>query len=434
MEYRISDLNVYGNLPEYGIAEDVLGAFAKAGPGMDMERLAAKKLNKGISEILAIADQHRFKGNLWQVFVTWLLVRDENPFSLSWECRRGEEGTLTQFALKDFEMLRTFFFHDFSETEQAFGIKGFSLMADYRGTREFKDTNTTQIGALVSDLAVRLAETGDSEEFCWEVASFYRNHGVGTLGLNKAFQLVAGKGDQEIAFSPVSEFDPVRLTNLWGYEIQKRQLIDNTEAFLKGRPANNVLLYGDSGTGKSTSVKAILNEYHQRGLRMIAVYKHQLQSLPYMIDLLKNRNYSFIIYMDDLSFEDFEIEYKYLKAIIEGGLEPKPENVLIYATSNRRHLIKEIWSDRSDMNDYEVHRSDTMQEKLSLADRFGLTINFSKPLQKEYFEIVLYLAKKNGIALSDEQLLEEARAWGVLHGGLSGRVAQQYINSVLGRS
>ena len=160
-----------------------------------------------------------------------------------------------------------------------------------------------------------------------------------------------------------------------GYEIAKKKLIDNTEAFLNNKPANNCLLFGDAGTGKSSSIKAILNQYYDRGLRIIEVYKHQFQDLNDVIAQIKNRQYKFIIYMDDLSFEDFEIEYKYLKAVIEGGLERKPDNILIYATSNRRHLVRERFSDKEDRND-DLHTNDTVQEKLSLVSRFGVTIYF----------------------------------------------------------
>lgn len=154
-----------------------------------------------------------------------------------------------------------------------------------------------------------------------------------------------------------------------------------------------------------------------------------------MIARIKNRNYKFVIYMDDLSFEEFEIEYKFLKAVIEGGVETKPDNVLIYATSNRRHLIKETWNDRSDVEvDNGMHRSDTMEEKLSLVNRFGVTINFSKPSQKEYFNIVLELAHRQGIHMPDEELRAEANKWELSHGGISGRTAQQFVNYLDGQS
>jgi predicted AAA+ superfamily ATPase len=276
-----------------------------------------------------------------------------------------------------------------------------------------------------------LAQAADVDTFFDAVTSFYRDYGVGMFGLNKAFRIVT-TGD-ELKFVPINNLEKVVLSDLAGYEIQKKKLIDNTEAFVHGRAANNCLLYGDAGTGKSTSIKAILNQYYDQGLRMIEIYKHQFKYLSAIISHVKNRNYRFVIYMDDLSFEEFEIEYKYLKAVIEGGMETKPDNILIYATSNRRHLIRETWSDRSDMDD-ELHRSDTVQEKLSLVHRFGITINFSRPSQKEYFQIVINLAKKYPqITLSEKELCAEANKWELSHGGISGRTAQQFVNYLAGQ-
>ena len=194
------------------------------------------------------------------------------------------------------------------------------------------------------------------------------------------------------------------------------------------------MLYGDAGTGKSTSIKAILNMYYSRGLRMIEVYKHDMKYLSRIISEVKNRNYKFIIYMDDLSFEEDESEYKYLKALIEGGLETRPDNVLIYATSNRRHLIKETWNERVNTSGGDqMYHSDTVREKLSLVDRFGVTIGYYKPSMKEYFEIVKTLARKYPeITLSDEQLEHEANVWVRTHGAQSGRTAEQLIYHLLG--
>ncbi|MBR1853025.1 MAG: ATP-binding protein, partial [Lachnospiraceae bacterium] len=204
------------------------------------------------------------------------------------------------------------------------------------------------------------------------------------------------------------------------------------EAFVSGRKANNCLLFGDAGTGKSSCIKAIANAYYDRGLRVIEIYKHQFQDLNDVIAQIKNRNYKFIIYMDDLSFEDFEIEYKYLKAVIEGGLEKKPENVLIYATSNRRHLIRENYNDREEIRE-DMHTGDTVQEKLSLVSRFGVTIYFGAPTKKEFQQIVRELAKREGIVMPEEELLLEANKWELAHGGLSGRTAQQFIDYLLGK-
>ena len=203
--------------------------------------------------------------------------------------------------------------------------------------------------------------------------------------------------------------------------------------FLAGKRANNVLLYGDAGTGKSTSVKALINEYFDRGLRMIEIYKHQFQDLSAILAQIKNRNYRFIIFIDDLSFEENEVEYKFLKAVIEGGVETRPDNVLIYATSNRRHLIRETWNDRTDMEHHgDIHRSDTVEEKLSLASRFGVAINYNAPTQKEYQEIVRTLAARQGITMDDKQLMAMANTWEVRHSGFSGRTAQQFVHYLEG--
>ncbi len=262
------------------------------------------------------------------------------------------------------------------------------------------------------------------------VTEFYKEYGVGKFGLHKAFRIE--HTEEGVQICPILNIAHVKLSDLVGYEIPKKKLTENTEAFVEGRKANNCLLFGDAGTGKSSSIKAIANAYYEKGLRIIEVYKHQFQDLNEVIAQIKNRNYKFIIYMDDLSFEDFEIEYKYLKAVIEGGLEKKPDNVLIYATSNRRHLVRERFSDKEDRND-DLHTNDTVQEKLSLVARFGVTIYFGSPDKKQFQEIVKALAKRGGITMPEEELLLEANKWELAHGGLSGRCAQQFIDYLAGK-
>lgn len=288
------------------------------------------------------------------------------------------------------------------------------------------------VSEKVRALSEKLENTKNEDEFFNIITGFYKDYGIGMFGLNKAFRIKSDEGGN-ISFIPINNMDKVVLSDLIGYEIQKKKLVDNTRAFVEGRKANNCLLFGDSGTGKSTSIKAIVNEFYGDGLRMIEIYKHQFKDLSNLIATIKNRNYKFIIYMDDLSFEEFEIEYKFLKAVIEGGVETKPDNILIYATSNRRHLIKENWSDRDDVQvDNGMHKSDTMQEKLSLVNRFGVTINYSKPSQKEYFDMVIELAHRLDIRMSDEELKNQANAWELSHGGISGRTASQFINYISG--
>ena len=289
---------------------------------------------------------------------------------------------------------------------------------------------STRIRDRICELAGQLAGTASAAEMKSVLTEFYSAYGVGRLGLHKAFRVEHPEAGVQIM--PIRNISHVQLDDLIGYEIPKKKLIENTEAFVAGRKANNCLLFGDAGTGKSTSIKAIANEYYDRGLRIIELYKHQFHDLNDVVAQIKNRNYKFIIYMDDLSFEEFETEYKYLKAVIEGGLEKKPDNVLIYATSNRRHLIRENFSDKEGRRD-QMHSSDTVQEKLSLVYRFGVTIFFCGPDKKQFEEIVRGLAVRYGVVMEEEKLLAEAGKWELSHGGLSGRTAQQFIDYLRGR-
>ena len=312
-------------------------------------------------------------------------------------------------------------------------LTAFTQISNYHAIEKKELMYNKNVSEKVQALSSRMEQARDVEGFFTAVTEFYRDYGVGMFGLNKAFR-IQDRTDSKLVFLPINNMDKVMLSDLVGYEIQKKKLVDNTRAFVEGKKANNVLLFGDSGTGKSTSIKAIVNEFYDQGLRMIEIYKHQFKDLSNVIAAVKNRNYKFIIYMDDLSFEEFEIEYKFLKAVIEGGVETKPDNILIYATSNRRHLIRETWSDRNDVQQDEgMHRSDTMQEKLSLVNRFGVTINYSKPSQKEYFDIVIHLAAKSGIKMSEDELKAEANKWELSHGGISGRTAQQFIYYLQGK-
>lgn len=385
-----------------------------------------------IKRILEVSTDFGFDKNLWHNYLTFYLITNENPFSLTSEKVGANDGSVNHFAKNDFKVFLNLFNYDFSEIEKALGIDCFSLISNYKAISK----NTLMYNKNVSDkvraLSEKLETSKDEDEFFGHVTDFYKAYGVGMFGLNKAFR-VMGKEDG-VTFVPINNMDKVVLDDLVGYEIQKKKLVENTKNFVEGRKANNALLYGDSGTGKSTSIKAIVNQYYDQGLRMIEIYKHQFKDLSNVIASIKNRNYKFIIYMDDLSFEEFEIEYKFLKAVIEGGVETKPDNILIYATSNRRHLIKETWNDRNDVEMKDgLHKSDTMEEKLSLVNRFGCQICYSKPSQNEYFNIVTTLAKKNGLLMTEEELKNEANKWELSHGGISGRTAQQFINYCMGK-
>lgn len=431
MYREVSKLILYRNLGEDSILRRLSEIFKRFDSCHYRSEGLITDIYREVKAILDLATTYGFDKNLWHNYLTFVLVTNENSFSLTCEKVGANDGTVNHFARNDFQAFMNLFHYDFRPIEETLGIDCFSTLLEYKAVVKQERMYNKNVSEKVRALSDELAAAENVEQFFDAVVTFYKKYGVGMFGLNKAFRIVEKNGEPD--FVPINNLDKVVLDDLTGYEIQKKKLIDNTEAFVNGREANNCLLYGDAGTGKSTSIKAILNEYYDRGLRMIEIYKHQFKYLSQVISHVKNRNYRFVIYMDDLSFEEFEIEYKYLKAVIEGGMETRPDNVLIYATSNRRHLIRETWNDRSDM-DQELHRSDTMQEKLSLVYRFGITINFSKPSQKEYFEIVRNLAKKYPqITLSDEELCAQANKWELSHGGTSGRTAQQFISYLAGQ-
>lgn len=380
--------------------------------------------------LLEMAATHGFSGNLWHCYLTNLLVNNENSYSVACEIRGEVEGSVNQLALHDIAIFKEFFDFDFTEMMEVLKAPEFNVVIDYESTAGNSRIYSTKIRDRICYLAEQFAATENALEMKAVLTGFYREYGVGKFGLHKAFRVV--HTDEGARIDPIRNISHVQLDDLIGYELPKKKLTDNTDAFVAGKKANNCLLFGDAGTGKSTSVKAIANEYYDKGLRIIEIYKHQFKDLNDVIAQIKNRNYKFIIYMDDLSFEEFETEYKYLKAVIEGGLEKKPNNVLIYATSNRSHLIRENYEDKEGRRE-DMHASDTVQEKLSLVYRFGVTIFFCGPDKKQYEDIVKGLAVKYGVMMQEEKLLAEAGKWELSHGGLSGRTAQQFIDYLRGQ-
>ncbi len=380
--------------------------------------------------LLEIAGTHGFYGNLWHCYLANLLVNNENSYSMACEIRGSVEGTINELVLHDIRIFKELYDYDFGGMMEYLKAPEFGMLLDYTGAFKESKVYNLRIRDRICHLAERFNSDATPEAMKDTLTEFYKDYGVGKFGLHKAFR-VKTQGDSAV-IEPILNIAHVHLDDLVGYEIAKKKLTDNTEAFVSGRKANNCLLFGDAGTGKSSSIKAIANEYYDRGLRIIEIYKHQFQALNDVIAQIKNRNYKFIIYMDDLSFEDFEIEYKYLKAVIEGGLEKKPKNVLIYATSNRRHLVREKFSDKEDRRD-DLHSGDTVQEKLSLAARFGVTIFFSSPDKKQFDQIVKVLAARYNVEMPEEELIAQANKWELAHGGLSGRTAQQFIDYLLGQ-
>lgn len=405
----------------------------------DMKTLLTDRKGTDVPDSFACANQlielavtYGFKGNLWHSFLAFSMANHENAYSTSCEIVGPITGTLSRLAAHDFSVMRRLFTCDIAALDR--GEDGiWTLMKSYENPSENSKVFNRRIRDRIVELAVALEGAESDAQFQDIVTGFYREFGVGKFGLNKAFHICLEEDDHRARIEPITRVEHICLEDLVGYELQKARLIENTEAFIEGRAANNVLLFGDSGTGKSSSIKAVLNQYYDRGLRMIEVYRHQFRGLSDVLEQIKDRNYKFIIYMDDLSFEDYETEYKYLKAIIEGGLGIKPSNVLIYATSNRRHLVREKFSDKRELDD-DLHSNDTVQEKLSLVARFGVTIYFGSPNKKEFQKIVKVLAERHHVDLPEEELYLAANRWELSHGGLSGRTAAQFIAYLLGKN
>lgn len=407
---KIDDLILYRDLK----FEDTIRMFC----ALDKN---STNVSKTISKMLEVAGEYGLHGNLWANILALALAYNENVYSKATEIVGETSGSINTFATHDFKILRELI-------QFVPNINGDFLREIYHYEGNGRDSKlvNTRVRDRILRLSKQLIEAGSDNEFKDIITEFYKEYGVGKFGLNKAFRIEEGTDLKTANIIPITRVEHVYLNDIIGYDLQKKKLTDNTESFINGKPANNCLLYGDAGTGKSSSVKAIVNEYYDKGLRIIEIYKHQFRYLSDILEQLKDRNYKFIIYMDDLSFEESELEYKYLKAILEGGFGRRPENVLIYATSNRRHLIRESFRDKTE-TDEELHTRDTVEEKLSLSARFGEKIYYGSPDKREFNSIVLSLAKKNNIDMDEGEILSKANIWELSHGGMSGRSATQFI-------
>ena len=452
MHNLVSKLIIYRNIGKDSILYRLSEICKEFDSGYFDKADLSNRILEEIHRLLDIATTYGFDKNLWHNYLAFLLAMTETPFTLVAEKKGAIDGTVNEFAKNDFSIFRKLLDYDFSLMEEELDLSCFTLIQNYNSVEKKEHVYNRNVSVRIQELSEAIEKTTNEEELYDAVMEFYKKYGVGQFGMNKAFRIntnysrtiatSALSGGSEVSVAakknadlivPITVTSNVVLDDLVGYEIQKEQLIKNTEAFLEGRPANNVLLYGDAGTGKSTSIKALINHYYEKGLRIIEVYKHEFQYLRDIISIIKGRNYRFIIYMDDLSFEGAETEYKYLKAVIEGDLEVKPENVLIYATSNRRHLLRETFSDRTEIEEDDVHPVDTMAERRSLSDRFGVAIGYFKPDRQEYYNIILALAAQHPeLSISEEELLHKADQWEIRHGGRSGRTAQQFVDFMLG--
>ena len=366
-------------------------------------------------------EEERLLPDAWQSYLVGRVLDDENPFSLGAE--RGEvSASVLDQARLDLRTLRGLFALDGAALLD--GVE--SAVPALAGiwvpwTDPVPGAESPRRG-----VARKLSFAQDWGACVRLLADHYARHGAGPFGRHGAFHWREGR------LRAVARPDPVRLADLVAYEREREPLIRNTERFLAGLPAHHALLYGLPGTGKSSTVKAVLNRYAEEGLRLVEVDKKDLAELPGVLDLLRGRAPRFVLFVDDLSFEEHEVEYKALKALLEGSVEEPPENVRVYATSNRRNLVKERFSERDDGSD-DVHARDTMQEKLSLAARFGLRLTFPPPDQARYLRIVTGLARERGLEIPADDLQDRALLWDRWHAGRSGRTARQFVDELEAR-
>lgn len=338
-------------------------------------------------------------------YIAYKMLEDENIFSLRMEKGEQVDEKIKKAVLYDLSLFKKIF---------ELPLKG---MASAAGDMN----NFINYGS--NEELTELFKSRRTEEVFDYISSQYQSNGCGKFRNNYAFSL-----NDCGSMVTVENFNPVNMESIYGYERQKDKIIENTSKFVSGQYALNALLVGDSGTGKSTAVKALIPMFKHKKLRLIEIEKENLSHITKLIDVLKNRGMYFIIFIDDLSFESNDSSYKYLKSAVEGSIYEQPSNILFYVTSNRKHLIKENMVERQN----EVHLRDAINEQTSLADRFGLTILYSEPNQNEYCEIVLGLAEKYKVKYeSKEQILADAKKFAMQNGGRTGRTAVQFIKTYI---
>lgn len=354
----------------------------------------------------------------WQDYLLTRIARDDNPFT-----RQAQQNALSELPIALVAAAR----QDLQRLHPLYQCRSEHLSQWVQGLAGLKPApiawNHPSNTPLPAPLKSMFESSTDWAEAIEPLAAYYRQCGTGVLAEYAALRW------QEGQLVGIAHPDPIQVTDLVGYETQRDTLLKNTEFLLNGYPALHVLLYGSRGSGKSSLVKGLLHQYGDRGLRLIEVSKSDLKELPTIVEHLRQWPQKFIIFVDDLSFEEDEDAYKALKVVLEGNLTARSQNVVVYATSNRRHLIREFFGDRPRPSDGdEVHAWDTVQEKLSFSDRFGLTLTFEPADQKTYLQIVSHLAAQANLHLSQDDLDFRALQWATRHNGRSGRTARQFID------
>lgn len=454
LSFGLKQLVLFANLAEDPVV-DSFGVLLESFIREDNEACIARRWALFLRRLYAPESMRLWRSSRWvdpwRAYLMSALVGDENAFTL-WAETHPEAlyanvpGDLRALAEADLAILAAALTFDLGGLSRALGL----WMPDEvweQGTNSPESAAFEEGGGVVSDaphpsqLALRITGRPSPGELGRAVLGYCQEHGAGLMNRYLAFRWQAGAARGLVG---IPRPDPVSFADLVGYEWQREMVLGNTRQFLSGLPANNMLLYGDRGTGKSSTVKALLAEFAGTRLRMVEVAKGDLGDFPNMIRQLAERGMRFIVFIDDLSFEEHEAEYKHLKALLEGGLERRPDNVLIYATSNRRHLVREYSQDSGEPAATEVERAfgerrrevrpgDTVEEKLSLADRFGMTVVFNAPARKEYLTIVKHLARRDGLDIPEDELADLAQRWLLWHNGPSGRTARQFVDALIGQ-
>lgn len=405
--------------------QSVLGGEV-GGSFLDLLQTLRRRDRDGLSYLEAYGRWFRAAAAVrqsWEDYLIGQILINDNPFTQ--QVQQTELANLppalVAAAQQDLQALQSLY--ECSGTQLSHWVQEASglALAPIAWYQEQDETTTpSQEARKIINLLQELENWADALE---DLAAYYRKCGTGLFAKYRALRWVSGQ------LVGIGHPDLIELTELFAYEWQRDALLKNTEFLLAGYPALHVLLYGSRGSGKSSLVKGLLNKYSDLNLRLIEVGKSDLKDLPAIVDLLRGVPQKFIIFVDDLSFEEDDDAFKALKVVLEGSVTARPQNVVVYATSNRRHLIREFFDDRPRPSDREeIHAWDTMQEKLSFSDRFGLTLTFEPADQNAYLTIVRNLAAQARINLSQEDLDARALQWATRHNGRSGRTARQFVD------
>lgn len=410
--YKISSLILYQSVFNNNVGEFFLNLLQVLEQGNEPTSVRFASLKAYGSWVKALAA----RTTSWQDFIIEQILLDDNPFSRQVQKKSLQDlpHSLIDAVKYDLTILQSIYNcqpQKIKEWVQKYTQIEFELIA----------------WTLTPSATTFLHQKENWAESLEELAHYYRKQGTGIVAQYKAFRWQNGN------LVGIAHPDPIQLHEIVAYESQKESLVKNTEFLLAGYPALHVLLYGSRGTGKSSLIKALLQQYYEQGLRLIEVGKLEFKELGIIVEQLRDLPQKFIIFVDDLSFEEDDEDFKALKVVLEGSLTASSPNVVVYATSNRRHLVREFFADRPRPSEGdEVHAWDTIQEKLSFSDRFGLTLTFEPANQETYLQIVQILAQQRHISLEWEKIEHLAKQWAIRHNGRSGRTARQFIDFLQG--